>query len=462
MSAATCTSCGAERELADGLCGECWDARADAAQTGALASRVESFARRFVVLPGEPEWTAFSLFVLHTYALEGAHATPYLLILSPEKRSGKTRVQEVLELLVAHPWRVTGASEAAIFRKIAQDRPTLLLDEIDAIFGTHSERTEPLRAILNAGNRPGATVARCVGEKGDQVRDFDVFCAKALAGIDKGERIPDTIRDRALTISMRRKTGAEPVERFRHRVADGEAEPLRAELAAWSDAVAERLLAAEPATPHELDDRAAEAWEPLFAIADLAGSDWPKRARAAAIALSAGGEQDDASLGALLLEAIRVAFAASDRMTSADLLAALNADEELPFGGWRDGKGLDSRKLAKLLRPYKVKPRTIRVGDDPNHRGYLREQFVDAWERWTPTRTEAPQAPQAPQVEESAVQGSLEQAVVADVADVADISTGVADEGARGANGAVSITSPDEEARAARLLGVALDDGEAA
>src|SRR5205823_4148061 len=120
----------------------------------------------------------------HTYAIDAAYATPYVLILSPEKRSGKTRLIEVLAELVREPWSVVGASEAALFRRLAERRPTLLLDEIDAVFGSATERTEPVRAILNAGNRRGATVARCVGQgRVQQVEDFAVYSAKVLAGI---------------------------------------------------------------------------------------------------------------------------------------------------------------------------------------------------------------------------------------------------------------------------------------
>lgn len=131
------------------------------ASPGATLSAVREAIQRFVVL-GEHEAVAVSLFVFHTWAFAAAPATPYLLVVSPEKRSGKSRLLEVLELLVARPWRVAGASEPAMFRKIAQQQPTLLLDEIDAIFGSNGERTEPLRAMLNAGNRPGTCVARCV------------------------------------------------------------------------------------------------------------------------------------------------------------------------------------------------------------------------------------------------------------------------------------------------------------
>jgi hypothetical protein len=338
---------------------------------------------RYVVLPGRHERVVLALFTAHTYALDGAHATPYVLVISPEKRSGKSRLLGVLELMVARPWNVIGASEAAMFRKIAKHRPTLELDEIDAIFGSNSERTEPLRAILNAGNRPGATVARCVGEK-QEVEDFPIFCAKVLAGIDSGHRIPDTIRDRAIAIHMQRKTGAEVVQRFRHRDADAEAAPIRDALDRWAGGACDVLLAADPLLPGELDDRAAEAWEPLLAIADLAGGEWPARARGAAVALSGEEDREEVAIGTLLLRAINKAYEDVDRLSTVDLLVSINADEELPFGGWREGKGLDPRGLARLLRPYRVKSRSIRLGEEVA-KGYLRSQFDEVWDRWLPS-----------------------------------------------------------------------------
>jgi hypothetical protein len=426
-----CEECGATENIARSeelglLCGACFEAVAAHARLGRLLDETEAFVARYVILPGDAERTAVALWIVHTHGIDGAHATPYLLILSPEKRSGKTRVQEVLELLVARPWRVIGASEAALFRKLAQ-RPTLLLDEIDAIFGSHPERTEPLRAVLNAGNRPGSTVPRCVGEK-SEVKDFEVFSAKALAGIDSGHRIPDTIRDRAIPIAMRRKTSSEQVARFRHRNANAEAAPLRDRLATWGEGATNPLLGAEPDSPPELDDRAAEAWEPLFAIADAAGDRWPQRAREAALVLSTGGDPDEQSLGVLVLTAARTALRDRDRITSAGLVEFINSDEESPFGGFRDGRGLDTRGLAKLLRPYGIRPRTIRVGDNPNHRGYLREQFVDAWERWIPRfPIQGPQAPQTPQATEPVTDIPLEQGNVADVAGIPGRGKGVAD-----------------------------------
>jgi hypothetical protein len=405
-----------------------------------LLEQVADTLDRYIVLPGEHERDALVLFVAHTWAIDGAHATPYFLVVSPEKRSGKSRLLHVLELLVARPWGVIGASEAAVFRKIAKHKPTMLLDEIDAVFGSNSERTEPLRAILNAGNRPGATVARCVGENKD-VEDFPIYCAKVLSGIDSGHRIPDTVRDRAVTIHMQRKTGAEPVERFRHRDADAEVQSTREGFERWVIGAVDLLLTADPDLPRELDDRAAEAWEPLLAIADMAGGEWPKRAREAALGLSGAVDRDEVTTGTLLLGATRTAFGDADRMATTDLLDAINDEEELPFGGWRDGKGLDSRRLARLLKPYGVHPKKLRLGDELA-RGYLQEDLSEAWSRWLPpTRTEAEQAEQAEHEPGGGTQKPLDKADVPDVPDVPDKA---------GGNGSVPA-SDSEEAEVERL-----------
>jgi hypothetical protein len=103
--------------------------------TGGLLDAVARELDRYVRLPSRKAALAIALWVLHTWALDAAHATPYLVIQSPTPRAGKTRLEETLELLVRWPWRISATSESAMFRKIAADRPTLILDEVDAIFG---------------------------------------------------------------------------------------------------------------------------------------------------------------------------------------------------------------------------------------------------------------------------------------------------------------------------------------
>ena len=407
---------------------------AERVSTADLLAMIESFVARFVVLPNELAAVAVALSVLHTWAIEGAHATPYLVVVSPERRTGKSRLLEVLTLLVRSPWHTVGTSEAALFRKINQDTPTVLLDEIDGVFGSSSERTEPLRAILNGGNRRGATVTRCVGQ-GTAIRaeEFDVFCPKVLAGIDTG-KLPDTIKDRAIVLHMkRRRSEEEPVERFRERDAAADAKPITQAAQSWAAEHTPQLRDARPSLPDALNDRAADAWEPLLAIADFAGGDWPARARIAALALGADDGVDEASRGAQVLAATRQAMTGRDSIATSELLDAINLDDELPFGAWREGKGLDARTLAKLLKPYGVKPRTVRIGED-TPKGYRAEDLRDAWARYL-----TPQEPQQAQQAQHSIDTQRETARKHwDVADVADVALVTGPGGFVSDNGATS------------------------
>ena len=146
----------------------------------------------------------------------------------------------------------------------------------------------------------------------------------------------------------------------------------------------DRLADTLPALPVELDDRAADGWEPLLAIADLAGEGWPERARRAALALSTGEDREDDSLGVQLLADVQAVFEEqrADRLTSADLVAALLAREEAPWGDLR-GRALDTRRLARMLRPYGVRPHNVRIGTS-QAKGYALEDFADAFARYTP------------------------------------------------------------------------------
>src|SRR5262249_28792445 len=156
--------------------------------------------------------------------------------------------------------------------------------------------------LLNAGHRRGMTIARCVGENGKyDLADFEVFCPKAIAAI--GE-LPGTIADRSIPIRLRRRAKAERVERFRFADAQAAGGPLRQAMEDWASEAIRTLRAMRPFVPEALNDRAAEGWEALFAIADLADGDWPGRARSAAVALHARGRDED-SLGVQLLRSIR-------------------------------------------------------------------------------------------------------------------------------------------------------------
>jgi hypothetical protein len=347
-----------------------------------VLAEVERFLRSYVVA-GEAQIVAVVLWAAHTFVCEAAEQSPYLAVTSPEKRSGKTRLLETLELLVSNPWRVVLPSEAVLYRKLHRDKPTLMLDESDAIFRDHSPRYEPLRGLLNAANRRGTTVPRCL-EQGGKLIDFEVFGPKVLAGIGD---LPDTVADRAVPIRLKRRAPGEAVMRFRCREADAAAAPIRERLEAWAGANLEGLSAARPSVPNlGDDDRAAETWEPLLAIADAAGGDWPRQAREAAVSLHGDVDTQRESEGIRLLADIRDVFdlRGTDRMFSADLAKALGELEESPWGDLR-GRALDSPGLARRLRPMEIRPRTIRIEPD-RAKGYFRADFEDAWSRYLSSR----------------------------------------------------------------------------
>jgi Protein of unknown function (DUF3631) len=347
-----------------------------------ILNQLVTFIRRFVAL-SYVQAVMVALWVLHTHAIDAADCTPYVHINSAEKRSGKTRLLEVLALLAARPWLTGRVSAAVLVRKTANEQPSLLLDESDAAFKGDKEYAEALRGILNAGFRRGGVTSLCVGQGANMsYRDFPVFSPKAIAGIGY---LPDTIADRAVPIELRRRRRGEQVERFRQRKVEPEAVPLHSAAATWAEENLRALADAEPELPDELDDRAQDIVEPLLAIAEAVGGEWPERARHAAVALLTGEHRDDAeSLGVRLLRDIRSAFDSgdADRLTTGKLLGQLLKHDDAP---WRYLKGeqLDANRLARMLKPYRIAPKQFKVNGEKT-RGYLRANFEDAWERYLP------------------------------------------------------------------------------
>lgn len=376
---------------------------------------IAAFVRRFVAL-SEPQADAVAVWVFHTHVFDAAQTTPYLSITSAEKRSGKSRLLEVIALLASKVLATAGASEAALFRAIEERCPTLLFDEVDAIFGPKATSNhEDLRALLNSGWRPGMPVLRCVGEGSRQrTEPFRVYCPKALAGIGK---LPDTVADRSIPIRMKRRAPGERVDRFRRREAELDAEPLRRSCESIAEVVVDKLIEARPTIPSELDDRAQDGWEPLLAIAEFAGGEWPRRARNAALVLSAGKEPEEDTAGVRLLQDIRDVFEKieGDRVSSERLVDALRRDEEAPWQEWH-GHGLTQRSLAGLLRRFEIRSKVIRLADGTTPRGFLRESFEDSWTRYLP-ETPAPSATSATSAQPSRSEPFSKCNTEADVAD---------------------------------------------
>jgi hypothetical protein len=350
-----------------------------------LLDDVHGFVRAYVAFPSEAASVAVTLWAAHTHLVAAFESTPRLALLSPEKQCGKTRVLELLELLCAGSERLSDASPSYMFRRIGAGDVTVMLDEADAIWkrGKADEAAEALRSIVNAGHRKGAFVGRVQmnGQNADLVR-FGVYAPVALAGI--GDCLPDTILDRAVIVPMRRRAPDEPVREFRERSTRPEGEALRERLDAWALDVFDKVGYPWPDMPPGVTDRPADVWEPLLMVAELAGGEWPARAREACQAFVTGDSDDAVSLGVRLLTDLLDAFRdAADlvpaRSTEA-ILSHLHGLDEAPWGDWY-GKPFSARNLAKLLKPYGVKSRLVRIGASPA-RGYRREDLWDPWTRY--------------------------------------------------------------------------------
>ncbi|MFE3647705.1 DUF3631 domain-containing protein [Streptomyces sp. NPDC059152] len=356
----------------------------------ALLDEVESFHRRFNVFPHEAAYVAVTLWDAHTHLLDCFDSTPRLAFLSPEPGSGKSRALEVVETLVPAPMTAVNASAAALFRSVSNPsgRPTILFDEIDTVFGPKAGDNEELRGFLNAGHRRTGVTYRCIGDGGNQtVQAFPSYCGVAVAGLGN---LPDTIMTRSVIIRMRRRARNETVEAFRARIHEAEGHKLRDRLAEWAEHARGFVMGAWPDMPDGVTDRPADVWEPLLAIADAAGGDWPARAREACVALvTASKANDKGSLGIRLLADLRDhVLVGIDRLPTVAILDRLNALDDAP---WADlhGKPLDNRRLSRMLAEYMTadnEPITSRniktVGSVL--KGYYAADLLDAWARYCP------------------------------------------------------------------------------
>lgn len=360
-----------------------------ASDLSVLLYEIAAYLKRYVVFASPQQVIAAVLWVAHTYAIDAAETTPYLAITSSDPVSGKSRLLESFEMLVARPWMTVRPTEAILFRKISIKKSTLLLDEADTIFNK-SSTYEGIRAILNAGYRRGAKIERLHGKK---IESYDAFGAKALAGLGT---IPDTVMSRSIPIPMRRRLRSERAEKFRSRTADHRAAPLRKRLDQWVQGSRDKLRDARPKTPDLLNDRAQDGWEALLAIADEAGGDWPNMARAAAVTLHSKTRVQSVTERILLLQSIRDVFKEkkAKRIFTEDLVKALlKRDDGIWAELWGDLMENDTipkrsilkggARIAKLLKGYQIMPKSIRIGGD-NEKGYLRANFKDTWKRYLP------------------------------------------------------------------------------
>jgi hypothetical protein len=352
-----------------------WPEPVDGAE---LAERLLAAFQRYCILPKGVD-AALTLWALYTFVYEAFSHNPFLALLSPTPRCGKTRVLEVLECVCQRSLLLSNTRPAGIYRSVDAEHPTMLLDEGD----TYKNMDDEYRNIFNSMHtRASAFVTR--NEKTSSgafvPRKFSTYCPLAIGLIGT---LPATVLDRGIVIHMKRKRRDEAIAEL----SDPDREALRymkRKARRWAADRFASLQSSQVSVPVEIDDRAADIWKPLFTIANDLGGTWPARVTEAALTLSGPEAREENLIQVDLLAGCREAFREADRLPTAKLVSALNQDGEALWQEWHHGEGITSADVARLLRPFGIKPKNIRFATGAVKKGYLQDDFLDAFSRYLP------------------------------------------------------------------------------
>ncbi|EKE01947.1 MAG: hypothetical protein ACD_21C00016G0005 [uncultured bacterium] len=344
-----------------------------------IADEIRDLVEKHVIL-SKHQITVLVLWVFGTYCIDAFGIFPKLLITSPDKRCGKTTALSVLNSVANRALATSNATPSAIFRSIELWKPTLLIDEGDTFINNDDGN---LKGVINSGHtKDTAYVLRVEGDNNNRhPKQFSTWTPMVIAMI---KNPPDTIIDRSVVIKLRRKLTSErtakwPFDNF------SKLESLRRQLKRWSDDSFETLKNHAPNMPIIDNDRTADNWVPLFAIASLLGAAWLANVEEAFRDLNGSHEKSDENINTLLLMDIKEIFIETnfDKIHSSDLVIRLVELEDHPWSEYRHGKPITCNTLAKLLSSFGIKPRQIRIGQ--NKQGYYLSDFEDTFSRYIPS-----------------------------------------------------------------------------
>lgn len=363
-------------------------------QSHGVVERIEAVVKKYVLAVDAGQYFAIALYVLNSYIWEHMDTCPYMVITAATKRSGKSRLGvDVLPLLVRNPSNIVGVTAPTLFRLLKSSQPTIIVDEAETF---SSEATGLMRAFMNSGYRRGSTVPRTGAD--DTVEQWPVYGPKVFILIGD---VNDTLKDRSIIVRLRRATSAAEIGRFFFADAQRETEQLRAEIMAVMNENRDAIITTYQTQDalSFLNDRDADIWAPLFAIArtftpsrideleavavDMATEKTaPARKYSADEMREAEEKAQGQEYAVRLMTDMVTAAGATGVLFTRDAIAKLKA---LPTGPWRKyrGTGLTDEFLAQLLAPFGIKPKVIQLRKEKTvARGYrvddLKRGLADA------------------------------------------------------------------------------------
>lgn len=219
--------------------------------------------------PGDVLGTVYtlSLWTMLTYVYPVWSAVPYLSVGGP-LGSGKSRLFQVLGLLVHSPIHSSNITAPSLFRTLHCQGGTVLLDEAERLSDRTPDAAE-IRSILLAGYQRGGQATR-LERIDDNFRSvsFDVYGPKASAAISS---MPAALASRCIRVMMFRAGKSSPVPKRRIDPATSEWTGLRDDLhcMALSHGASFVAMAGWQPTCAGLNGRDLELWLPILAMAKL-------------------------------------------------------------------------------------------------------------------------------------------------------------------------------------------------
>lgn len=351
-----------------------------------IITRVRSFLTRFIAFPNDEFADILAVWIVHTWAFDAFRVTPYIYLNSAERGSGKTLTLELLNELCRNATMAADISAASLYRFIEAARPTMLVDEVDAIWS--GAKNEDLRGVLNSGYKHNGKVMRAgafgggspSGDDDETVNsgvvEYSTFCPKVLAGIDNGQ-MPDTIADRSLTLTLRRANRSQMAEIEDFYIEDEEdaIEDLKFAMKNWSEIQRDTLRDPElrPARLPELGPRQNEIARPLLTVARCVNKDWHDQIKDALLKVL-GPDEVKLSQQATALLKVREWFSehpTEDKITSATVSEIV---------------GHSGKQIGVWFNAYGIRPFTTNFASlgGKTAKGYRRADFAGAWDRYLP------------------------------------------------------------------------------
>jgi hypothetical protein len=362
-----------------------------------VIEKIESFLKDYVSFEDESIALVIAVWSVATHIFESFDAFPYIVITSATKRSGKTRLSELISDISCNTKNFSAMTPSTLFRVIdrqdigAWDKdkeenktPTVVFDEAETL---SSDSASTMRAVLNVGYRKGQKIPRTVGNR---VIEFNTYCPKVFILIGD---VYDTLRDRSIVINMKR---GEPRKRFAFDVAKNEANVIRKEFLPLIGGKDSQVLISIIEHYHSdhvnfLQDRDEEIWRSILAVGKVLCPARYRELQRIAVDLAAGKTAEKRRYTNLTLFEDQAENDEYAKRLLRDLLTVINGDKNitsdvaierlkaLDLAPWRKyrGDGLTMIKMADMLSRFGVSPGSIRQGSKVG-KGYKKKDVEEA------------------------------------------------------------------------------------